>query len=410
MVPAASGYPFDQPRESQVSQRLVATEAPNLFDPMASFGASIAARRPVGQQKNFLWIAGGGIAIAAVAVVLVIVLSSSSDKSKAAQPSSATAVTAATDQPASNPVSTSSGSGPGSTTAAATQPGSNPPSPPVAQVGDQNTGFDLYVTPAGVTQWHLDGETRTDRLPSRIRGIAPGVHTVAIDAPPGFVGGSQQVPVEAGKSGKIEITLQPIENLTGVFDSTPPGAEVSLIVDGKRQALGPTPAKSKLDPRNTYQVLFEKPGYVSVNRPIVFTGSTEEKLVVNLEKASPVVADRPRPTPPVNRPAPPVRQNPVTTPDKGTGPVADKGPDKPPESPATGGMGTVRLGSKPPCEIYVDGAAIGFSTPHPIQVAAGKHRITLVNNEFGIKETFNVDVKADSNELVRKDFSDRLPK
>ena len=48
-------------------------------------------------------------------------------------------------------------------------------------------------------------------------------------------------------------------------------------------SFGPSPAKTKLDPRKSYQVLFEKPGYVSVNKPIIFGGSTEEKLVVNLE-------------------------------------------------------------------------------------------------------------------------------
>src|SRR5262249_10685452 len=130
-----------------------------------------------------------------------------------------------------------------------------------------------------------------------IPGIAPGSHTVAIDAPPGFVGGSQVVQVEGGKAQKVEIALAPIDNLMGVFDSTPPGAEVSLIVDGKRQSLGASPAKAKLDPRMTYQVLFEKQGYVSVNRPIVFTGAPEEKIIVNLEKATSVAVETPTPLP-----------------------------------------------------------------------------------------------------------------
>jgi hypothetical protein len=52
-----------------------------------------------------------------------------------------------------------------------------------------------------------------------------------------------------------------------------------------------------------------------------------------------------------------------------------------------------------------------MSTPHKFDgLAAGRHKITLVNNEFGIKETFSVDVKADSVEKQIKDFSDRLPK
>ena len=39
----------------------------------------------------------------------------------------------------------------------------------------------------------------------------------------------------------------------------------------------------------------------------------------------------------------------------------------------------------------------------------GRHRVTLMNNEFGIKESFNVDIKADAPEKMIKDYSDRLP-
>jgi hypothetical protein len=383
---------------------------------MPSFGASIAARTP-SNNKSMLLIAGGGIVIAAFAVLLVVLFTKKDE---------APAAVDKKDQPIAE-----------SNNNAAQQAPQNPQNPPPLPpaVGDQNTGFDLYVSPA-VTQWHLDGDLRTDRLPSRIRGIAPGVHTVAIDAPPGFVGGSQQIPVELGKSQKVEITLSPIENLTGRFESTPSDATVSLIIDGKRHVLGPSPATAKLDPRISYQVLFEKAGYVSVNRPVVFTGSTEEKIVINLEKASSIAVDNHvvRPPPPVTQPVThPDRIDRTPTPpvDKGT-PSSDKGanvqpdkgttpPDKgttPPDKGATpadkgttpADKGTLRVGSKPPCQVFIDGADSGVQTPHPFQLPAGKHRITLVNNEYGIKETFWVDIKADQQEMVRKDYSDRLPK
>ena len=75
------------------------------------------------------------------------------------------------------------------------------------------------------------------------------------------------------------------------------------------------------------------------------------------------------------------------------------------------GTGILTLGSKPPCEIFIDGAATGMHTPQPkMTLSAGKHRITLINNEFGINEKFVVDIKQDGTEKVIKDFSDRLPK
>src|SRR5262249_14817506 len=162
---------------------------------------------------------------------------------------------------------------------------------------------------------------------------------------------------------------------------------------------------------------FEKQGYVSVNRPIVFTGAPEEKIVVNLEKATPVAVEQPavRPQPP----APPVRRNnpPVDKPVVANTPPVDKPPvdkppvDKPPVDKPAAGMGSLTLGSKPPCDIFIDGKATGQHTPQrDIKLSVGSHRITLLNNEFGIKETFKVDIKADTPEKMIKDYSDRLPK
>ena len=46
-----------------------------------------------------------------------------------------------------------------------------------------------------------------------------------------------------------------------------------------------------------------------------------------------------------------------------------------------------------------------------MKLPAGKHRITLINNEFGIKESFSIEIKADEVTKVGvKDYSDRLPK
>jgi PEGA domain len=309
-----------------------------------------------------------------------------------------------------------------------------PTTAPAAQ-SDQNTGFDLYVYPAGVTTWRLDGETRTDKLPSRIRGITSGAHQVAIDAPPGFMSQNQAVEVDLGKAQKVEIQLQPIAGIHGEFESSPPGATVSLIVDGKREALGASPAKSALDPRKTYQVLFEKPGYVSVNRPVTFTGALEEKVSVNLEKAGAVVADagsatqvaapitHPNPPvvattttnpPPVTHPVtPPVTHDHVATSDtpKGntTGSTPSGGFGDVVDSKPAGGDGTLLLGSKPPCDILVDGSSTGLHTPQrDMKLPAGKHKITLVNDELGIKETFTVSITAGQTEKQVKDFSDKI--
>ena len=55
--------------------------------------------------------------------------------------------------------------------------------------------------------------------------------------------------------------------------------------------------------------------------------------------------------------------------------------------------------------------ATNFFISHPeYSDLPRKHKITLVNNEYGIKETFSVDIKPDATEKQIKDYSDRLPK
>ncbi|MDB4963031.1 MAG: serine/threonine protein kinase [Myxococcales bacterium] len=391
---AAVALPPDARQPLFDSQHRIDRSAP--FDPMASFGSGMLRQK--GDRRGLMLMAVGGAVVAAIAVVVVIAMSGDEETAKPTTETPTVAV---------KPTVV--------------------PDPQTTVGGDQNTGFDLYVSPAGVTQWKLDGESRTDRLPSRIRGISPGTHSVAIDPPPGFMSHSQQVNVEMGKAPKVEIVLSPVDGIHGVFESTPPGATVSLIIDGKRSTLGPSPAKAPLDPRMTYQVLFEKPGYVSVNRPIVLSGGVQEKVVVALEKTSAVAAV----TPPVTKPDSVAIEKPVTKPDtkiekpvtKIEKPVTkpDVKPDTKIEKPdpkpdpdtkvAASGSGMLMLGSKPSCEIYVDGSNTGLHTPQrTMKLSAGKHRITLINNEFGIKETFVVDIKPDATEKAIKDFSDRLPK
>jgi hypothetical protein len=44
-----------------------------------------------------------------------------------------------------------------------------------------------------------------------------------------------------------------------------------------------------------------------------------------------------------------------------------------------------------------------------MKLPTGKHKITLLNNEFGIKESFVVEINSDLPTKLLKDFSDRIP-
>jgi hypothetical protein len=184
-------------------------------------------------------------------------------------------------------------------------------------------------------------------------------------------------------------------------------------------------------------VLFEKAGYVSVNKPVTLSGATEEPVSVVLEKADAVavappgdvkVEDKPPgnliklpgdnrkpPRDRIRKPPgdgaeikPPVDKPPVDKPPVDKPPV-DKPPvDKPPVE--TKGEGVLAIASKPPCAIYVDSKDTGLKTPQrELKLSAGKHKITLANNEFSIKETFWVEIKPGETTKAAKNFMDKIP-
>ena len=72
---------------------------------------------------------------------------------------------------------------------------------------------------------------------------------------------------------------------------------------------------------------------------------------------------------------------------------------------SAGGEGYLRIGSKPWTKIAVDGKDTGKTTPQPsLRLSAGTHRITLSNPQFGISQTFTVDVKPGATETIIKDL------
>jgi hypothetical protein len=74
-----------------------------------------------------------------------------------------------------------------------------------------------------------------------------------------------------------------------------------------------------------------------------------------------------------------------------------------------GGTGVLMLGAKPPCEIVIDGKRTGLTTPQrAIKLAPGSHRITLVNRQYGINESFSVTATAGKPVKVVKDLTGKM--
>jgi serine/threonine-protein kinase len=77
--------------------------------------------------------------------------------------------------------------------------------------------------------------------------------------------------------------------------------------------------------------------------------------------------------------------------------------------PTPSGIGYLAIGTRPPCQIYIDGLDTGLVTPQRrIPVPAGKHIVAFRNNDFAIKETVTVYIQPDQVEKLVKDFSDKV--
>ena len=68
--------------------------------------------------------------------------------------------------------------------------------------------------------------------------------------------------------------------------------------------------------------------------------------------------------------------------------------------------GTLRIASKPPCSIAIDGKPSGKMTPQAaLALPVGSHQITLTNEEQGIQLTTEIAIKADKSTSVVQDFT-----
>jgi serine/threonine protein kinase len=360
-------------RDSSVAASMVSMGDRERRVPMSSFGESLLSSNQPRRTGMAAAIAALVVLLAGGGVALYVLLSGGEDPPAAVAANAGGAVADDKAEPAAGTAVSGSGV-------------------------DPNTGFDLIVEPSNV-KVKLDGRELATKPPLQIRNLSAGEHIVEITAPPGFFNKTQKVQVEAGKAPRVNIELDAME-IAGRFISDPPGAEVTLVAGSESEPLGRSPAEASLDPRKRYEVMFRKSGYVTVTRPVDLGAGEKVEVAVELERArSERVAERDRRKEPRVAAAVPVE------PEREPEPAEDEGADSGDHKK----FGFIAIGSKPPCKIFIDGRDTGLRTPRKdIRLSAGKHRVTLINNEHGIKESFSVRIKAGQTARAIKDWSDRI--
>ena len=77
-------------------------------------------------------------------------------------------------------------------------------------------------------------------------------------------------------------------------------------------------------------------------------------------------------------------------------PAAAPEPEPEPEpAPAVAGgaAGTLRVQTRPWSKVFVDGRMVGNTPLMGVEISAGRHTLTFVNDDFGIRKSVKVDVQ-----------------
>jgi len=241
--------------------------------------------------------------------------------------------------------------------------------------------------------------------PFVIPEILPGTtHTIEVGRE-GFRSWNSKVELQPDQVMELPtVTLEVIES-GFALDSTPSGATV--FVDDVQ--LGQvTPLRvTDLTPGH-HQIRLQMEGYAPWQSSLQVTAGH----VLSLPRATLMAVAAPVPTPvptPVVVPTPPPTPEPGRAteprrprrprfdapPPPGPGPEAEPQPEPDPEPAVSGGgTGTLRVQTRPWSQVFVDGRLIGTTPQMGIQLSAGRHTVTFVNNDFGIRKTIKVNIKA----------------
>lgn len=287
--------------------------------------------------------------------------------------------------------------------------------------------FGLGLAVAALLFWPGDGKpskAKKAAAPAAAAAPAPTAEPIAAPAAlPEPVAAAAPEPVPAPAVEPIAVpepaTVTPAVT-TIRFESRPPGASVVLVEDGQTIPLGTSPVERRLDPSKRYEVMFSLEGHASVILPVEpASGGTLWATLASATGAAPVAAvvEEPEPTAeePEAAPAKVEKKREAKLPEakrkaeKKAEPKKVAAKEKAKPEARADGKGTLMLAAKPPCDIIIDGKKTGLTTPQrDLDLSAGKHKITLINKEHGIKEAFSVTVKAGQSTRVVKDLTRKM--
>ncbi|HEX2675058.1 MAG TPA: PEGA domain-containing protein [Polyangiales bacterium] len=260
----------------------------------------------------------------------------------------------------------------------------------------------------------IDGHPASGQTSPFVLGELQPNTTHAIEvSSPGYRSWSSQVDLQPGQTMELPtVTLEKIEAGFSL-DSVPQGA--SVVVDGRKLAQATPVRVTDLEPGD-HHVRLEHEGFAPWESSLHVTpGSVLELQTATLKPTSPetgaTVVPAPAPAPAPSNAAPAPRREPsapraprapsVRAPSSSPVVIAPAPAEAAPEpapapraAPSGGGTGTLRVNTRPWSKVFVDGRLIGNTPQMNIPLEAGRHSVTLVNDDFSIRKTIKVEIRA----------------
>jgi hypothetical protein len=203
------------------------------------------------------------------------------------------------------------------------------------------SGFALDSVPSGATVY-VDGKELPQKTPVRVADLGPGDHHIRLEAD-GY----------ARWESSLHVT---------------PGTVLDL----------PTASLIALTPEAT-----ARSGTASSTSR---TSSGAPAPVRRVRTPRPAaIADEPEPVA-VSPPAP--AAVPAPAPEPTSAPAAE------PAAAAGEGTGMLRVQTRPWSKVFVDGRLVGNTPLMGVELSAGRHTLTFVNEDFGIRKTVKIQIQA----------------
>ncbi len=269
------------------------------------------------------------------------------------------------------------------------------------------TGFELYIRPAPKQiQW--DGVVQTWPVPGLVRRLKPGNHSLSIVAPDGYDNYEETIAIRSGEIQKVSIDLERTK-IRGAATSVPSGAHATLLYNGERTLLGQTPTSLFVDPQVSYQILFEKAGYAASTRQVQIVGDVAiahaDLSVLSKEQSlgisRPATVSKSKVSAKRSTVSARSKMNKQRTQSTNRTAAAKTSADNVLRPKKSDRMGLVTINSKPSCKLFIDGDYLGRTPKAKIKLVVGRHIVTLVNEEFGIRRKFSMTVRPGANRFIK---------